>query len=169
MSTDVDECVSKPCSNGDCVNTQGSYHCKCHEGYQGTLSKQACVGKSTCPIKLWCCGSFPQPVSVILWRRYSLVYKLFPLSLLCLLSSLQTLMSVLWMEWCVATVAVWTQREAFSVSATLALSSLLMERTALVRSKQRNPLICTQTLTLINLAWSLFLFSPSRSRWVCHH
>uniref|UniRef100_A0A3B5A649 Uncharacterized protein n=1 Tax=Stegastes partitus TaxID=144197 RepID=A0A3B5A649_9TELE len=36
----VDECVSNPCINGDCVNTPGSYHCKCHEGYQGTSTKQ---------------------------------------------------------------------------------------------------------------------------------
>ena len=42
---DVDECVSNPCVNGDCVNTPGSYHCKCHEGYQGTPTKQACIGK----------------------------------------------------------------------------------------------------------------------------
>lgn len=41
---DVDECVSNPCINGDCVNTPGSYHCKCHEGYQGTPTKQACIG-----------------------------------------------------------------------------------------------------------------------------
>ncbi len=40
----MDECVSNPCVNGDCVNTQGSYHCKCHDGYQGTPTKQACIG-----------------------------------------------------------------------------------------------------------------------------
>lgn len=44
--TDVEECVSNPCINGDCVNTPGSYHCKCHEGYQGTPTKQACIGQS---------------------------------------------------------------------------------------------------------------------------
>lgn len=43
---DVDECVSNPCVNGDCANTDGSYHCKCHEGYQGTPTKQACIGMS---------------------------------------------------------------------------------------------------------------------------
>lgn len=42
--SDVDECVSNPCVNGDCVNTPGSYHCKCHEGYQGTPTKQSCIG-----------------------------------------------------------------------------------------------------------------------------
>lgn len=45
-SPDVDECVSNPCINGDCVNTPGSYNCKCHEGYQGTPTKQACIGMS---------------------------------------------------------------------------------------------------------------------------
>lgn len=44
--SDVDECVSNPCINGDCANTLGSYHCKCHEGYQGTPTKQACIGTS---------------------------------------------------------------------------------------------------------------------------
>lgn len=42
----MDECVSNPCINGDCVNTPGSYHCRCHEGYQGTPTKQACIGTS---------------------------------------------------------------------------------------------------------------------------
>lgn len=43
---DLDECSSNPCVNGDCINTPGSYHCKCHEGYQGTPTKQACIGMS---------------------------------------------------------------------------------------------------------------------------
>lgn len=38
--------MSNPCINGDCVNTPGSYHCRCHEGYQGTPTKQACIGTS---------------------------------------------------------------------------------------------------------------------------
>jgi len=52
LCIDVDECVSDPCINGDCVNTPGSYHCKCHEGYQGTPTKQACIGTSTHVINL---------------------------------------------------------------------------------------------------------------------
>lgn len=44
LPTDVDECASSPCRHGDCVNTPASYHCRCHEGFQATLTKQACVG-----------------------------------------------------------------------------------------------------------------------------
>lgn len=56
FSPDVDECVSNPCINGDCVNTPGSYHCRCHEGYQGTPTKQACIGVSDCAVKLYYCN-----------------------------------------------------------------------------------------------------------------
>lgn len=45
---DVDECTSNPCTNGDCVNTPGSYYCKCHAGFQRTPTKQACIGKAVC-------------------------------------------------------------------------------------------------------------------------
>lgn len=48
LPTDVDECTSNPCSNGDCVNTPGSYYCKCHAGFQRTPTKQACIGKKIC-------------------------------------------------------------------------------------------------------------------------
>ncbi|KAF3834796.1 hypothetical protein F7725_027354 [Dissostichus mawsoni] len=47
-AANVDECVSNPCVNGDCVNTPGGYHCKCHEGYQGTPTKQACMDIDEC-------------------------------------------------------------------------------------------------------------------------
>eukprot|EP00061_Rhincodon_typus_P015135 g42649.t1 len=40
----VDECSSSPCVNGDCINTPGAYHCKCHDGFQSTATKQACIG-----------------------------------------------------------------------------------------------------------------------------
>ncbi|OWK59643.1 Fibrillin-2 [Lonchura striata] len=45
---DVDECTSNPCSNGDCVNTPGSYYCKCHAGFQRTPTKQACIDIDEC-------------------------------------------------------------------------------------------------------------------------
>lgn len=44
LPTDFDECASSPCHHGDCVNTPGSYHCRCHEGFQATPARQACVG-----------------------------------------------------------------------------------------------------------------------------
>lgn len=44
LPTDVDECASSPCHHGDCINTPGSYHCRCYEGFQATAAKQACVG-----------------------------------------------------------------------------------------------------------------------------
>lgn len=44
LPADVDECASSPCHHGDCVNTPGSYHCRCWEGFQATLTKQECVG-----------------------------------------------------------------------------------------------------------------------------
>lgn len=53
------------------------------------------------------------------------------------------------MVWCVATAAVSTQREAFSVFATLASNSLPTERTASVRSQHRS--ILTWTLTFYKL------------------
>ena len=31
---DVDECQSNPCVNGQCVNTDGSYWCRCLDGFK---------------------------------------------------------------------------------------------------------------------------------------
>lgn len=58
---DVDECVSNPCINGDCANTPGGYQCKCHEGFSGSPTKQACNGLSHCAVELHYC---PQEVSL---------------------------------------------------------------------------------------------------------
>uniref|UniRef100_A0A452S9M8 Fibrillin 3 n=1 Tax=Ursus americanus TaxID=9643 RepID=A0A452S9M8_URSAM len=54
LPTDVDECVSSPCHHGDCVNTPGSYHCRCHEGFQATSARQACVDHNECATTTTC-------------------------------------------------------------------------------------------------------------------
>jgi len=43
----VDECsVSNGCSRtaGVCVNTAGSYHCKCHDGFVSSTDRSSCYG-----------------------------------------------------------------------------------------------------------------------------
>lgn len=153
--SDVDECVSNPCVNGDCVNTPGSYHCKCHEGYQGTPTKQACIGMFQSLTRT------TTEHDHFLWQQLYWMDRLGTLAhWLTLLvttpqgvqnrnrlvpnlansqtkpkhpsSSLppQILMSASWTEWCVVTDVVSTLTEASSAFATLALSSLLMGRTA---------------------------------------
>ncbi|KAL7976126.1 hypothetical protein Chor_008374 [Crotalus horridus] len=52
--SDMDECSSSPCLHGDCVNTPGSYHCKCHEGFQSTPTKQACIDHDECATTNMC-------------------------------------------------------------------------------------------------------------------
>lgn len=34
-SKDVDECAYLPCQEGLCINTVGSFHCDCSDGYAG--------------------------------------------------------------------------------------------------------------------------------------
>jgi len=57
LPADVDECASSPCHHGDCINTPGSYRCRCHEGFQATLTKQACLGMAV-PWKWGCQGAW---------------------------------------------------------------------------------------------------------------
>ena len=39
--SDEDECVNSPCKNGgSCVNTAGSFRCKCAQQFQGNLCEQ---------------------------------------------------------------------------------------------------------------------------------
>ena len=45
--TDLNECVLFPgiCTNGRCINTDGSYRCECAPGYVLDSSGRVCVGK----------------------------------------------------------------------------------------------------------------------------
>ena len=44
---DVDECrhLSNLCENGECINNDGSYRCKCKMGYKLDPTGKKCVGK----------------------------------------------------------------------------------------------------------------------------
>ena len=44
----MNECEDVTCTEGECINTEGSYHCECDKGY--TLSPQdqhTCEGKAS--------------------------------------------------------------------------------------------------------------------------
>ena len=44
-STDVNECDNKPCdSDGTCINTHGTFKCKCNDGYTQS-SPTTCKGR----------------------------------------------------------------------------------------------------------------------------
>lgn len=51
--SDIDECLQHAgmCRNGTCENTLGSYHCKCHKGFELT-SRGDCFGQFTIAILL---------------------------------------------------------------------------------------------------------------------
>ena len=46
-ASDDDECRAQPspCANGRCINTVGSFHCDCDEGYQPSPSLTECQGE----------------------------------------------------------------------------------------------------------------------------
>lgn len=51
--TDVDECKSSPCINGDCRNSLGSFVCLCSSGSSVDSSGLECIGKwSLCCLDL---------------------------------------------------------------------------------------------------------------------
>lgn len=51
--TDVDECKSNPCVNGDCRNSQGSFVCLCSMGSSLDVSGLECIGKwASCRLNL---------------------------------------------------------------------------------------------------------------------
>ena len=48
---DIDECLTNPCdANANCNNTDGSYGCTCHLGYEGNGTY--CSGTVLCHYKL---------------------------------------------------------------------------------------------------------------------
>lgn len=51
--TDIDECKVMPdlCTNGQCINTMGSFRCFCKAGYTTDISGTSCVGEA------WVCTS----------------------------------------------------------------------------------------------------------------
>lgn len=49
LPVDINECEVFPgvCTNGRCVNTQGSFRCECAEGLTLDSTGRTCVGKRT--------------------------------------------------------------------------------------------------------------------------
>nr|XP_061796796.1 fibrillin-1-like [Nerophis lumbriciformis] len=45
---DEDECERSPCVHGECVNTPGSYMCRCPVGFQSTATKTECRDLDEC-------------------------------------------------------------------------------------------------------------------------
>lgn len=45
---DINECLKFPgiCGNGYCINTHGSYRCRCNRGYKTDITNTKCIGKS---------------------------------------------------------------------------------------------------------------------------
>lgn len=47
MCVDRNECQEIPnvCSHGECIDTQGSYRCLCHNGFKATADQTMCMGE----------------------------------------------------------------------------------------------------------------------------
>lgn len=75
-SADVDECttlVGQVCRFGQCLNTAGSFHCICQDGFELTADGKDCVGESRlgvgkpslpAPCSQLTCGWYFQAITV---------------------------------------------------------------------------------------------------------
>ena len=43
--SDIDECKSGPCSNGKCINSDGSFRCECQPGFTLGADGKTCLGE----------------------------------------------------------------------------------------------------------------------------
>ena len=59
----VDNCVSKPCQHGRCLNYPGGFTCRCDEGFTGRLCSQ---GTASFKMILVYALSFKQLVQYVL-------------------------------------------------------------------------------------------------------
>lgn len=84
LSADVDECsTSGVCSDGRCVNTEGSFLCECETGFTTNPERTACLGTDVNPRKPHTCFlSFPhfQKLSSSIWTSLYEVHWLLVVS-----------------------------------------------------------------------------------------
>lgn len=61
LSPDVDEChmFADLCPHGECINSLGSFRCRCQAGYTPDAAATACLGEPPRPRPLACPGPAP--------------------------------------------------------------------------------------------------------------
>lgn len=66
MCIDVNECeiTTGICGPGKCVNTEGSFQCKCFEGYRNAPMMEMCIGRFT-----------PVCKKSVLYKFFQLIYS----------------------------------------------------------------------------------------------